>query len=485
MLEIAHSTVSKKVSSTNPSNRTRALIDLLLARFNERLYNHYDHHGHDAMLHETNDDRNYKGNVTELWWRSSRRSGELRRIIGGKEIVDMAPKLRKCNIVYIYVVDKPLEGLTLPWVTYNFVNENEVIDQNNNLLEPSLTTNVERVGKTDVTYASQTPIELPSIRKQLIRRSLFTSRQNGDVSTATNGRDGSTTPTGKNSAKARFVAPGFLCHGRLSGLKKPSCPKSSVRQNPSEQHLINALKGASQDEAKANAAKKNVNDGVAPQEDNDTRNSQKDYETTNAQKENHDILQAHSDKDKGCENSVSNDALISGGKLTVTRKAINPSKNDSPDNEARISAERRKRKRGIVSRPRRRNKGGKDGKVPNIAEIFKATRKRKDDTLNEEDATLYDQIVDESGKNSSTSQFELADLKAELQPKKKKKKQLLSELTNRVVNIEQLEASHQKKISDVEASHQRDIGEFLKEIKLLKNVVLPLQHSTATPSLAP
>ena len=47
------------------------------------------------------EDCNYKGNVTELWWRSSRGGGELRRIIGDKEIVDMAPKLRKCNIVHI------------------------------------------------------------------------------------------------------------------------------------------------------------------------------------------------------------------------------------------------------------------------------------------------------------------------------------------------------------------------------------------------
>jgi len=71
------------------------------------------------------------------------------------------------------------------------------------------------------------------------------------------------TPTGKNSAKARFIAPGFLCHGRLSGMKKPSCPKSSVGQNPSEQQPINAPEGASQDDAKANAAKKNVVNLVA------------------------------------------------------------------------------------------------------------------------------------------------------------------------------------------------------------------------------
>ena len=47
----------------------------------------------------------------------------------------------------------------------------------------------------------------------------------------------------------------------------------------------------------------------------------------------HDILQAHSGKEKGCENSASNDALVGGGKPTLTRKAINPSENDSPDNE--------------------------------------------------------------------------------------------------------------------------------------------------------
>ena len=48
----------------------------------------------------------------------------------------------------------------------------------------------------------------------------------------------------------------------------------------------------------------------------------------------------------------------------------------------------------------------------------------------------------------------------------------------------QLEESHQK-ISDMKGSHQRDIGELLKEIKLLKDVVLPEQHNTTPPSSAP
>ena len=47
----------------------------------------------------------------------------------------------------------------------------------------------------------------------------------------------------------------------------------------------------------------------------------------------HDILQAHNDKEKGCKNSTSNDALIGGGKQIVRRKAINPFENDSPNNE--------------------------------------------------------------------------------------------------------------------------------------------------------
>ncbi|KAJ8443702.1 hypothetical protein Cgig2_032325 [Carnegiea gigantea] len=396
LLEIAHSTVTEKVSSTNPSTRTRASVDLLLARFNECLYDRYDHHGHDNK--HGHEDCNYKGNVTELYWRSSRGGGELRRIIGDKEIVDMAPKLRKCNIVHTYVIDKPLQGLTLPLVTYNFVDESEH------------DTHKEELNKGKVP-STQFPMSWTLIKLE------------------------------------------------------------SVHLDAQKQ-----------------------NDGVIAQEDNDTRNSQKDNDTTNAQKENvHDILQPHSDKEKGCENSASNDALIGGGKQTVTKNAINPSENDFLENEARISAERRKRKRGIASRPRGRNKAGKDGKAPSIAEIFKATRKRKDGTLNEEDAALY--IMDESEKNPSMSQFELvekyfepqnrdrvicsggsvkpkdirgpepskANLKAELQ---QKKKQLLSELTNRVVNIEQLEASYQKKISDMEASHQRDIGELLKSVVL-------------------
>ncbi|KAJ8440414.1 hypothetical protein Cgig2_017647 [Carnegiea gigantea] len=409
LLEFAHSTVTNKVSSTNPTTRTRPSIDSLLAR--SYLVTSFKCRSitipffgrgdavikyllvKDAMLHETNDmlldfkitlhfhyegkfeerhnkihyvgeigctkldydydklslielgsllkeDCNYKGNVTELWWRNSRGGSELRRIIGDKEIVDMTPKLRKCNIVHIYVIEKPPQGLTLPLVTYNFVNENEVIDQNNTLFEPSLTTNLERAGKTNVTYASQTPIE------------------NRDVSTPTNGRDGSTTPARKNSAKARFLAPDFLCHGRLSSRKMPSWPKSSVGQNLSEQHLINALgvdpkmrqiQGRKMLESVRLQSQKQ-NDVANAQKDNDSANSQKDNDTTNAQKENvifcllkieskivhnfkHDILQAHSDKKKGCENSASSDAVIGGGKLTVTRNAINPSENDSSDNE--------------------------------------------------------------------------------------------------------------------------------------------------------
>ncbi|KAJ8425210.1 hypothetical protein Cgig2_011799 [Carnegiea gigantea] len=220
----------------------------------------------DAMLHETNDDCNYKGNVTELWWRSSRGGSALRRIIGDKEIVEMAPKLRKCNIVHIY-------DLSCHWLPIT-LSMNEVINQNNSLFEPSPTTNLERAGKTNITYASQTPIE-----------SLFTSRWNGEVSTPTNGRDGSMTLTRKDSAKTRFLAPSFLCRRCLSGLQMPTYPKSLVGQNPSEQHLINALECGSQDEA--NAAKKNVeNDAANAQKDNDTANSQKDNDMTNAQKEN-------------------------------------------------------------------------------------------------------------------------------------------------------------------------------------------------------
>ncbi|KAJ8434307.1 hypothetical protein Cgig2_009932 [Carnegiea gigantea] len=307
--------------------------------------------------------------VSEIW-RSSRGGGELRRIIGDEEIVDMAPKLRKCNIVHIYIIDKPLQGLTLPLVTYNFVDENEVIDQDNNLFEPSLATNVERAGKTNTTYASQTPIELPLTRKQLIRRSLITSRQNGDEHNTYKEE----LSKGKVSS-TRFPMLWMLIRSEeafLPQIFSRTKPKSFVYWKLNTKIVLNF-------------------------------------------RFKHDILQAHSDKEKGCENSASNDALIGGGKQTITRKAINPSKNDSLDNE-----------------------GGKDGKVPNIAEIFKAIGKRKDGTLNEEDAALYS-----------------------------------------------LEASHQKKISDMEASHQRDIEELLKEIKLLKNVVLPQQHSTTTPSSAP
>ena len=37
--------------------------------------------------------------------------------------------------------------------------------------------------------------------------------------------------------------------------------------------------------------------------------------------------------EKRCGNSVSNDALIDGGKLTVIRNAISPFQNDPPNNE--------------------------------------------------------------------------------------------------------------------------------------------------------
>ncbi|KAJ8422317.1 hypothetical protein Cgig2_008314 [Carnegiea gigantea] len=176
----------------------------------------------DAMLHETND------------WRSSRRGNELRRIIGDKEI--------KCNIVHIYVIDKPLQGLTLPLVTYNFVDENE------------------RAGKTNTTYASQTPIELSSTRKTLIRR-------------------------GHDSYKEE------LSKGKVSSTQFPTS-RTLIRL---EYVPLQAQK---------------ENDVANAQKENDMANSQKDNDTTNAQKEKY-----------------------GGGKLTVTRNAINPFQNDSPNNE--------------------------------------------------------------------------------------------------------------------------------------------------------
>ncbi|KAJ8431176.1 hypothetical protein Cgig2_008743 [Carnegiea gigantea] len=222
----------------------------------------------------------------------------------------------------------------------------------------------------------------------------------------------------KNGGK---VLSRFLCQRYLLGLRTRSLPKSLVGQNLSEQHLINALKFKPQDWT--NAAKKNVGT-LQAQKKNDMANAQKDNDRANAQKGNcgkckHDIQQANSEMKKGCENSVGNDGLRGGEKITITRNAINSCENDSLGNEGVKESAKLPVECSVSSLQPiscllpKMNLGysflvrGKDRKLSDIVEVFKATWKRKNDTLNEEDATLYDKIVKESTKNQAMSQFEL------------------------------------------------------------------------------
>jgi len=75
------------------------------------------------------DDCGYKSNVIELWWNNSKRSGELRRIIGDKEVIDMVAKLGKCKSVHVYAIDEHVKSLTLPHVTHRFVDTSQVQNQ--------------------------------------------------------------------------------------------------------------------------------------------------------------------------------------------------------------------------------------------------------------------------------------------------------------------------------------------------------------------
>ncbi|KAJ8439333.1 hypothetical protein Cgig2_022470 [Carnegiea gigantea] len=142
--------------------------------------------------------------------------------------------------------------------------------------------------------------------------------------------------------------------------------------------------------------------------------------------------------------------------------------------------------------------GGKDGKVPDIAEIFKATRKKKDGTLEKEDAIIYDNILGELEKNPSMSQFELVEkcfgrqdrdrvicFGLGMKPKDlQKKNQHINDLESRLNNIEHLETDHQKKIDDMQAAHKKDIEELQGEIKALKEIVLQKISNILPPSSA-
>ena len=69
----------------------------------------------------------YEGDVREFWWQSSRKSNELRRIIGDKEVVDMISRLGKSKTVHIFTIDQTLDGLGL--VTQRFADQHATMTQ--------------------------------------------------------------------------------------------------------------------------------------------------------------------------------------------------------------------------------------------------------------------------------------------------------------------------------------------------------------------
>ncbi|KAJ8422918.1 hypothetical protein Cgig2_007799 [Carnegiea gigantea] len=89
-------------------------------------------HRHDSSSHRLGFNwkkPRYKSNVIELWWNNSKRSGELRRIIGDKEVIDMVAKLGKCKSVHVSAIDEHVKSLALPHVTYRFVDTSQVQNQ--------------------------------------------------------------------------------------------------------------------------------------------------------------------------------------------------------------------------------------------------------------------------------------------------------------------------------------------------------------------
>ncbi|KAJ8440466.1 hypothetical protein Cgig2_028702 [Carnegiea gigantea] len=321
------------------------------------------------------DDCGHKSNVIELWWNNSKRSGELRRIIGDKEVIDMVAKLGKSKSVHVYAIDEHVKSLTLPHVTHRFVDTSQVQNQ----------------------------------------------KEKAQLSTI-NGGNGSMENAGKRLGKRlvkpRFLPPGSLCRGRVQSLKTSCRPISMEAQTQGEEAPIK-------------------------------------------------------------ETQVDQTPIEAGPHAEVATK---------------------------------KNLGGKDGKVPDIAEIFKATRKKKDGTLEKEDAIIYDNILGELEKNPSMSQFELVEKcfgrqdrdrvicfglgmkpkdvrgpepsKADLKTQLQKKNQHINDLENRLNNIEHLETDHQKKIDDMQAAHKKDIEELQGEIKALKEIVLQKISNILPPSSA-
>ena len=133
----------------------------------------------DSILKE---DCKYKGNVTELWWRNCRKGNELRRIIGDKEVVDMVTKLGKCKVVHIYAIDELIEGLALPLVISNFVDEKCAITHTKEAIEPILPKNIDCIDKVNVKPMFKANVGVVSTRKERIQRS-FSLRQNEGQST--------------------------------------------------------------------------------------------------------------------------------------------------------------------------------------------------------------------------------------------------------------------------------------------------------------
>ncbi|KAJ8444271.1 hypothetical protein Cgig2_024597 [Carnegiea gigantea] len=124
-------------------------------------------------------------------WNNSKRSGELRRIIGDKEVIDMVAKLGKCKSVHVYAIDEHVKSLTLPHVTYRFVDTSRVQNQ----------------------------------------------KEKAQLSTI-NGGNGSMANAGKRLVNPRFLPPGSLCRGRVQSLKTSGRPILMEAQTQREQSPI-------------------------------------------------------------------------------------------------------------------------------------------------------------------------------------------------------------------------------------------------------
>ncbi|KAJ8440214.1 hypothetical protein Cgig2_023979 [Carnegiea gigantea] len=287
-------------------------------------------------------------------------------------------------------------------------------------------------------------------RKHMVARSLFTPRlllpetidnegQNSSLSTPVCGGNGKMACGGVKTLRQRFVAPGVLGRNRT--------PTSTL--TPREMYAAECDEKDDQTRGVTKKAKSATHVTLQPLSKVGEKNTQQPLISIGSGTSN--------GKDQGSNNGKDQDK----------------GDTSSPTMKRKRNPNARPRGMNLVKEVARLKDGGKEGKQPTVAEIFKAIQKAKTGSLEGQDAEKYEEIISTADKHPEFSQFELIEkcfgpqdhyhvvcfghgaTPKDVWGSQPSKVNLMS-LTG---HVDALESNHQKKIEEIKTTQEVQMAE--------------------------